>query len=417
MGHLRLPRHGAIQSGWLSVSGPVTPPLEVTEADGSPDGRPITKLVVSSGDLTISGRTATIDTSGSGAPDSAEYLLGFDATIPVSLTAARKLTIGGNISFVHGAGANDDMTIFARASQTGSSIDGQIQYQGASKAFIGIEEFYYDQTNGALRVGNSTTNGAATVTIAADGTGKPVLDLTNASESASLEVTTNQELTIKGGTDTFKFDVSSATGSLTWPDGTSQSTAASGGGGTFNVVLPPTVVSADRHKIALAPPFGGTALTENAVFADFQTCRGYPFIAPVTGDVTEIGIVIATLTTSADCLVGIYSDNSGVPGSLMGYADIEMSASGTVYQTSISATVSLTAGTQYWYVIGGDDTITGGALTGMDADYIPSLGVGWSPSGTGFCIIHNASTTALPATFVPTSIHSTPRPLVSIKIG
>jgi len=48
------------------MSGPIVPPLEVTEVDGSPDGRPITKLIVSSGDLTISGRTATIDTSGSG---------------------------------------------------------------------------------------------------------------------------------------------------------------------------------------------------------------------------------------------------------------------------------------------------------------------------------------------------------------
>ena len=48
------------------MSGPIVPPLEVTEVDGSPDGRPITKIIVSNGDLTISGRTATIDTSGSG---------------------------------------------------------------------------------------------------------------------------------------------------------------------------------------------------------------------------------------------------------------------------------------------------------------------------------------------------------------
>ena len=47
------------------MSGPIVPPLEVTEVDGSPDGRPITKIIVSNGDLTISGRTATIDTSGS----------------------------------------------------------------------------------------------------------------------------------------------------------------------------------------------------------------------------------------------------------------------------------------------------------------------------------------------------------------
>ena len=48
------------------MSGPIVPPLQVTEVDGSPDGRPITKIIVSNGDLSISGRTATIDTSGTG---------------------------------------------------------------------------------------------------------------------------------------------------------------------------------------------------------------------------------------------------------------------------------------------------------------------------------------------------------------
>ena len=47
------------------MSGPVSPPLTVREADGSPSGRPINTIVVSNGDLSISGTTATIDTSGS----------------------------------------------------------------------------------------------------------------------------------------------------------------------------------------------------------------------------------------------------------------------------------------------------------------------------------------------------------------
>ena len=48
------------------MSGPVSPPLTVREADGSPSGRPINTIVVSNGDLSISGTIATIDTSGSG---------------------------------------------------------------------------------------------------------------------------------------------------------------------------------------------------------------------------------------------------------------------------------------------------------------------------------------------------------------
>ena len=48
------------------MSGPISPPLTVTTVGGTPSGRPITTIKVSNGDLTISGSTATIDTSGGG---------------------------------------------------------------------------------------------------------------------------------------------------------------------------------------------------------------------------------------------------------------------------------------------------------------------------------------------------------------
>ena len=48
------------------MSSPVSPPLTVTTVSGTPSGRPITTIRVSNGDLTISGNTATIDTSGGG---------------------------------------------------------------------------------------------------------------------------------------------------------------------------------------------------------------------------------------------------------------------------------------------------------------------------------------------------------------
>ena len=48
------------------MSSPIQPPLTVETVDGTTSGRPITKIKVSNGDLTISGSTATIDTSGGG---------------------------------------------------------------------------------------------------------------------------------------------------------------------------------------------------------------------------------------------------------------------------------------------------------------------------------------------------------------
>ena len=48
------------------MSGPVQPPLTVETVDGTTSGRPITTIKVTNGDLTVSGSTATIDTSGGG---------------------------------------------------------------------------------------------------------------------------------------------------------------------------------------------------------------------------------------------------------------------------------------------------------------------------------------------------------------
>ena len=223
------------------MSGPITPPLTVTTASGTPSGRPITTIKVSDGDLTISGNVATIDTSGGGAaaPADAEYLLAFDATIPAALTAARKLVIGGNMSMSHGAGANDDVEIRAVPSSEGVTVEGQIQFDTLG-VFNGLETFYYDYPNGALYTGTNVTNGDASITILADGTGEPTLNLSNPTAAVSLTCDTNQKLKVEGGLNTFIFDASSATGGITWPDGTTQITAASGGGvdgsGTANTI-------------------------------------------------------------------------------------------------------------------------------------------------------------------------------------
>ena len=48
------------------MSSPIRPPLWITETDGNPSGRPINKIVVSNGTLSISGTTATITTGGTG---------------------------------------------------------------------------------------------------------------------------------------------------------------------------------------------------------------------------------------------------------------------------------------------------------------------------------------------------------------
>ena len=94
-----------------------------------------------------------------------------------------------------------------------------------------VTELEVNGPGGIVYCTTPTTNGTATVTIAGDGTGKPTLNLTNAAQSCSLEVTANNEMTIAGALNNFKFDVSSAVGGITFPDSTVQTTAAAGGSG------------------------------------------------------------------------------------------------------------------------------------------------------------------------------------------
>ena len=189
-----------------------------------------------------------------------------------------------------------------------------------------------------------------------------------------------------------------------------------GGGGTFNAVLPTSVGTSTRYQLAMATPFGNTGQTSNQGFTDFDQPRAYPFVAAESGDVSEIGIKVASLTTSADALVGIYSTSSGQPDALLGYADIELGATGEIFQTSLSATITLVAGTNYFFVIGMDAAASGGTLVGVNGDYVTPIGIGYEVATYQTCYRHDAVVTALPATFVADATRQTGRILVTLAM-
>lgn len=99
------------------------------------------------------------------------------------------------------------------------------------------------------------------------------------------------------------------------------------------------------------PPWGsystGTGTTGSV---DAPHCR--PFISPISGDVTELGVNVTTADSTAvsKLSIGIYSDSDGAPDSLIGLAIMNSTSTGSSFQTSFSTTATLVQGTQYWYM-------------------------------------------------------------------
>jgi hypothetical protein len=77
--------------------------------------------------------------------------------------------------------------------------------------------------------------------------------------------------------------------------------------------------------------------------------RAYPICFAETKTWTEIGVTIGATETNGKCRLGIYSDNGGLPGSLLVDAgEIDFDAT---EDKPLSISQSLTANTRYWAVI------------------------------------------------------------------
>ena len=447
------------------MSGPITPPLEVTEVDGSPDGRPITKIVVSNGDLSISGRTATIDTTGSSTEPGAPALsIQYNSDPAGTFTGDagfKMLTEGGgsttaiaigDVAYggaVYAIKANTQdgallispegtgqLTLTPNDDSGGTKTDMQVNVNGATatgEAFIRFSNLSaptatvgIDGTNGhmileadaadkqiqmkvngtgGVLVKNQTTNNSTILTINGNGTGDSTIQLTNDSSSIELICDTNGKLKVKGGVNSFVFDASSATGGITWPDGTTQTTAASGGGGAHTFQVPSTVTGSSYGTIQSTYGQVYADVSSSARnLSDYDTPAAFPMIAQESGDISSLTVYVNTAEAGINALVGIYDDSNGAPNDLLGYATISTAATGYITQTSFSSTITLEAGTGYWIVFGNDDNTTSTAqlrrLTGartfgiVDDSSYEYPWMGWT---------HSGAATSLPSTFSATA--------------
>ena len=148
-----------------------------------------------------------------------------------------------------------------------------------------------------------------------------------------------------------------------------------GGGGGFSEILPLIGgTDADQYNISECPPWNGSVITTQSV-VNMRKPIAYPFISPVSGTVSAIGITVTLAEASDNVYVAIYSqDTNFLPSTLLGYATIALDSTGNIYQTSLSDTITLTAGQQYWYSLNIAQS-SSATLRAMHDAYLPALGI------------------------------------------
>ena len=204
-------------------------------------------------------------------------------------------------------------------------------------------------------------------------------------------------------------------------------TAASGG--EFNVILPEDFVDTAyvRYVINSYPPWGSSTTTSQSLSTATYNdkCFFWPFIAPESGEVTELGIEILVASVSSnDIQVGIYSTTAttGAPDTLLGKAILDSTSTGDKYDTSLSATVTLVKGTMYWIGLVRSTSAINVGFRAISKNYMPSASTWNSPNinNKGVTLRLDNSDLSLPAgsiTLTDFYPYDLDNPSVTLKIA
>jgi len=178
-----------------------------------------------------------------------------------------------------------------------------------------------------------------------------------------------------------------------------------GGGNEFNGELVSTAANATAYfHITSGPPWG-TGTTQGLVFNTAEVYY-YPFLSPVSSTLDELKLYISVASTTANLLVGIYSDNDGVPDSLLGYVTLDVTSTGYISSTSwTGGPPDLVRGTQYW--IGWvRDAAESLAYYSQKIAQATGLGVSAGPAYVGYTYLDISNSLSLPATVTASDLEA-----------
>jgi len=145
---------------------------------------------------------------------------------------------------------------------------------------------------------------------------------------------------------------------------------SSGGGNEFNGELTQYNWDGDTDPIrvlALAP-YGCVDRNHSDQSIENGQLTWFPFISPYTGTVSEVDVYMNQNSGGTGALdLGFYSDKDGVPHTFLGEFVIDTTVgAGILTQTTSSADVDLTRGTQFWMGMFGDTFATQPQFTAID---------------------------------------------------
>jgi len=183
-----------------------------------------------------------------------------------------------------------------------------------------------------------------------------------------------------------------------------------GGEGVGAVIPSANIGTSYTRHIVTHYPLTGNSTAANSSIAATNSPVSRPFVAPQTGDIDEVGVVVAGAGAVNTMRVGIFSDSDMAPHVLLGYVDIDTSSAGSIYQTSWSTTVSTERGTVYHCMWVRTDSGTNPSLTGES-----NAGLAWIAASSGVsaapnqqaCLILSGSDNDLEATVTKTNLSPT----------
>lgn len=310
------------------MSSPIRPPLWITEADGNPSGRPINKIVVSNGTLSIIGTTATITTGGGGGGGSGTVTNVSSTDSFITITnpnTTPSITISDASGSDTGVLSSTDWTTFNNK----TSNTGTVTSVGSSQAFITIAN---PTTTPSISIGNAS--GAATgVLTASDWTdfdGKQdalSLTTTGTSGAATLVGATLNIPQYSGGgggsgtvtsitpaADSGTGTAITTSGTFTYTGGTGVTTSVSGTTVTINADNNGTVGGSGALQ-QVATWSSSSALTGSTNLT-FDGTKLYATTLRTGGSVTTLGATDLTITTNETVNSGSIVISNGVNGQI-----------------------------------------------------------------------------------------------------